>query len=135
MAERNIDDMEKALSGGGLEAAQNPREGSSDTPPVATVDSPHGTTPSPAAERARVTMHYPNGALLSQILQDVARWAQLNFVLEPGLDTAVRIFAPRPLTESAAYDVFLAALETVNLRALQTGHAVKIVPRFAGGQT
>jgi len=62
------------------------------------------------------------------VLRDVSRWSGYNFVMEPSLNTKIQIFAPRRLKFNEAYDVFLASLAVINLRAVQIGNVVKIVP-------
>ncbi|MEN9835061.1 MAG: hypothetical protein RL011_1254 [Pseudomonadota bacterium] len=97
---------------------------------------PHGSQPgtqvaAPAAPLRPVPvieMNYPDPTLLSIVLRDVSKWSGYNFVMEPTLNTKIQIFAPRRMLFNEAYDLFLASLAVVNLRAVQMGNVVKIVP-------
>lgn len=75
-----------------------------------------------------VDLNYPEPTLLSSVVKDVAKWSRLSFVMEPSVNTKIQIFAPRKLHPYEAYDLFLASLAVVSLRAVQQGNVVKIVP-------
>ena len=79
-------------------------------------------------ETATIDLNYPDPTLLSTVLRDVSRWSGYSFVLEPRLNAKIQIFAPRRLRPKEAYEVFLASLSVLNLRAVQVGQVVKIVP-------
>ena len=79
-------------------------------------------------EETLVEVNYPEPTLLTAIVKDVSRWSGHCFVMEPSLNTKLQIFAPRKMTQSDAYELFLASLSVVNLRAVQVGKVVKIVP-------
>lgn len=74
-----------------------------------------------------VDVNYPEPTALSLIVKDVARWSGQCFVMEPSLNAKLQIFAPRKLGRDDAYELFLASLSVVNLRAVQVGKIVKIV--------
>jgi hypothetical protein len=75
-----------------------------------------------------IELHYPKPTSLSTIIEDVAVWSEYNFVMEPGLNKALQIFAPRKLKKADAFNLFVASLETVGLRAVVVdGKVVKIV--------
>lgn len=74
-----------------------------------------------------VDLHYPEPTLLSIIVKDVAKWADLAFIMEPTVNSKIQIFAPRRLTQEEAYELFLASLSVVGLRAVRKGSIVKIV--------
>lgn len=82
----------------------------------------------PAPTPPLVELNYPEPTLLSIVIRDVARWSRMAFVMEPSVNTRIQIFSPRKMPPSEAYDLFLASLAVVSLRAVQTGHVVKIVP-------
>jgi len=75
-----------------------------------------------------VDLHYPEPTPLTQVVKDVAQWAELAFVMEPSANCKIQIFAPRKMTPDEAYEVFLASLSLVGLRAVRKGDIVKIVP-------
>ena len=110
MGERIIDHID------GLEAGTA-------EPTVAAPPAPQGLPPPPT-----VDVNYPEPTALSQILRDVAKWSGQCFVMEPSANVKLQIFAPAKLTKPKAYQLFLASLSVVNLRAVQVGDAVKIVP-------
>ena len=77
---------------------------------------------------ALVDVNYPEPTMLSAIVRDVSQWSGQCFVMEPSLNVKLQIFAPRRLVAADAYELFLASLSVVNLRAVQVGKVVKIVP-------
>jgi hypothetical protein len=76
---------------------------------------------------ANIDLNYPDPTALAAIIRDVSRWSGQAFVMEPNLNVKVQIFAPGKLTYNDAWDLFLASLSVVNLRAVQIGKVVKIV--------
>lgn len=89
-------------------------------------------TPDRAAEQPikilAIDVNYPDPTHLSQILRDVAKWSGFAFVMEPATNVRLQIFAPLKLPPHQAYELFLASLSVVGLRAVQIGKVVKIVP-------
>jgi hypothetical protein len=110
----NLDQVGDAGGSGGREPAVETRP---PAPPVRRDPPP-----------VQVELNYPEPTLLSVVIRDVARWSRLSFVMEPTVNTKIQIFAPRRMAPSEAYDLFLASLAVVNLRAVQMGQVVKIVP-------
>ena len=102
---------------------ENLEQAPSTEPPLTTA-----VTVMPRQVLANIELNYPDPTLLSMVLRDVSRWSNYNFVMEPSLNTKIQIFAPRRLKFNEAYDVFLASLAVINLRAVQIGNVVKIVP-------
>lgn len=84
--------------------------------------------PSDATPPAPVDVNYPEPTPLTVIIRDVARWSGLSFVMEPSVNAKLQIFAPRRLPTAEAYELVLASLSVVGLRAVQAGKIVKIVP-------
>ncbi len=80
------------------------------------------------APQPLVDINYPEPTPLSVIVRDVSRWSSQCFVMEPSVNAKLQIFAPHKLVKKDAYDLFLASLSVVNLRAVQIGKVVKIVP-------
>jgi len=75
-----------------------------------------------------VEINYPEPTALAIIIRDVSRWSGQAFVMEPNLNARIQIFAPHKMTHDDAWNLFLASLSVVNLRAVQIGKIVKIVP-------
>jgi hypothetical protein len=48
--------------------------------------------------------------------------------MEPATNVKIQIFAAEKLDVEAAWELFLASLSVVGLRAVQVGRVVKIVP-------
>jgi hypothetical protein len=125
VAERKIDDIDN-LSGLSQETRAKASAAAATSHPVhhfATL-----VAAEPVAPPAPVDINYPEPALLSTIVRDVAKWSGRNFVMEPGINTKLQIFAPRKLPPQKAYDLFITSLSVVGLRAVQVGEVVKIVP-------
>lgn len=109
MGERRVEDLEAV----------------GETPPSA----PEPAEKAPAVEVVpAVEFHYPDPTPLALVLKDVARWSGLNVVMEPSANVKIQVFAPRRLAPRQAWELFLASLSVVNLRAVQVGTVVKIVP-------
>ena len=90
-----------------------------------------GGEPAPPTEggqrSALVSVDYAEPTSLALILRDIAHWSGRAFVMEPNVQVRLQIFAPRELPPDEAYDIFLASLSVVGLRAVQVGQVVKIV--------
>lgn len=110
MSARNIDSLEQ------------PREAEATALPVT------GTAVAVPSAPVLADINYPDPTPLAQILRDVSKWSGVCFVLEPTGLIKLQIFAPHRLPVDAAYELFLASLSVVGLRAVQTGKIVKIVP-------
>lgn len=83
--------------------------------------------------KKEISIHYPKGIYISKILMEVSHWSEFNFVMDPGLNRELQIFAPRKMDKEEAFQVFIASLETIGLRALHMeGGIVKIVPMNFG---
>ena len=83
--------------------------------------------------KKEISVHYPRAVYISKILIEVSLWSEFNFVMDPGLNRELQIFAPRKMSKEEAFQVFIASLETIGLRALHMeGGIVKIVPMSFG---
>lgn len=84
-------------------------------------------------EKRDCEIHYPSPVFLSVIVEDVSEWSGYNFVMDPSLNRKMQIFAPRKMTKKEGFQLFVASLEAIGLRALQMdGSIVKIVPMLFG---
>ena len=115
MADSNIDDL----------AALEPTRVS--TPP-ADLPPPPPAQPVKTVVSHQVDINYPDPTLLSVIIKDVAKWSGHSFVMDPAVNVKLQIFSAHKMPAKDAYDLFLASLSVVNLRAVQIGAIVKIVP-------
>ncbi|NRA43646.1 MAG: hypothetical protein HRU09_01690 [Oligoflexales bacterium] len=83
--------------------------------------------------KKEISVHYPKAIHISKILIEVSLWSEYNFVMDPSLNRELQIFAPRKMSKDEAFQVFIASLETIGLRALHMeGGIVKIVPMNFG---
>lgn len=114
MAERKVAELDRFITGSGRGVATG-RD-------LADVSLKIPTAPDP------VDINYPDATALTSIVKDVATWSGRNFVMEPGINTKLQIFAPRKLAPQKAYDLFITSLSVVGLRAVQVGEVIKIVP-------
>lgn len=75
-----------------------------------------------------VSMNYPQTVSLQKLLNDASKWSGKKFIMDPTLNRDVQIFARGKLSEHDAFNLLLASIETVGLRAIPfTGGIVKIV--------
>lgn len=109
MSERRIEDLDGVSEGKAKDLPPPPK--------VVEAESP----------AAVVDINYPEPTALSMIVRDVSKWSGQCFVMEPSVNAKLQIFAPRKLSRGDAYELFLASLSVVNLRAVQVGKIVKIV--------
>lgn len=72
-------------------------------------------------EEPSVTMDFPRPTKLTDIITAISKWQKYTMIMEPRLDRTIQIFSPVPLTKDDAFKVFLAALQTVGLRAIFMG--------------
>ncbi|MFK7825700.1 MAG: hypothetical protein AB8G05_16225 [Oligoflexales bacterium] len=130
MGKRNIEDIDPSEEMGQLEPD-----------PDSWVNEPF-TTKKPASTetniipqpvKKEISIHYPKAIYISKILMEVSLWSEFNFVMDPALNRELQIFAPRKMNKEEAFQVFIASLETIGLRALHMeGGIVKIVPMNFG---
>jgi general secretion pathway protein D len=77
-----------------------------------------------------VSIDFPNGANLSDIIKTVGTWTGKNFVLAQGVagSSRISIISPEPVTKEEAYQAFLSALNISGFTTVETGSIVKILP-------
>jgi hypothetical protein len=114
VSDRNTSSLDRVAAGD-----EHPPAPSSPAPVIRTAEAPPGTL---------VDVNYPEPTPLATIVRDVAKWSGKCFVMEPSVHAKLQIFAPRRLGIEEGYDLFLASLSVVGLRAVQVGKVVKIVP-------
>lgn len=80
------------------------------------------------AKTVLVSVNYPTPTALNAIVKDVSEWSGECFAMEPSTNKKIQIFANKQLPPSEAYDLFIASLSVVGLRAVRVGPVIKIVP-------
>jgi hypothetical protein len=75
-----------------------------------------------------VSMNFPEPTYISDILKAMSQWSGRAFVLEPTHNRKMQIFSARLMPCEEAYLVFVGALSTVGLRAVESAGIIKIVP-------
>jgi general secretion pathway protein D len=76
-----------------------------------------------------VSIDFPNGVNLSDIIRTVGTWIGKNFILGQGVSGTVKIsiISPEPVTKEEAYQAFLSALNISGFTTVDTGKVVKIL--------
>lgn len=89
-------------------------------PPAASIS--HG--------KELVSIDFPNGVSLSDIIKTVGVWTGKNFVLGQGVSggAKISIISQEPVTKEEAYQAFLSALNISGFTTVETGKIVKILP-------
>lgn len=95
------------------------------------------STPAPLATPASsvphgqelVSIDFPNGVNLSDIIRTVGTWVGKNFILGQGVSGTVKIsiISPEPVTKEEAYQAFLSALNISGFTTVDTGKVIKIL--------
>ncbi|MES2614855.1 MAG: type II secretion system secretin GspD, partial [Bdellovibrionota bacterium] len=77
-----------------------------------------------------VSIDFPNGVNLSDIIKTVSMWTGKNFVLGQGVSggAKISIISQEPITKEEAYQAFLSALNISGFTTVETGKIVKILP-------
>lgn len=77
-----------------------------------------------------VSIDFPNGANLSDIIKTIGMWTNKNFVLAQGVagSSRISIISPEKVTKEEAYQAFLSALNISGFTTVDTGSVVKILP-------
>lgn len=77
-----------------------------------------------------VSIDFPNGVNLGDIIKTVGVWTGKNFVLGQGVSggSKISIISQDPVTKEEAYQAFLSALNISGFTTVETGKIVKILP-------
>ena len=91
------------------------------TPPLSAAV-PHG--------KELVSIDFPNGVNLSDIIKTIGTWTGKNFVLGQGVSggAKISIISQEPVTKEEAYQAFLSALNISGFTTVDAGKIVKILP-------
>ncbi|MBX9704254.1 MAG: type II secretion system secretin GspD [Silvanigrellaceae bacterium] len=76
-----------------------------------------------------VSLNFPEGIPLGDLIRTVALWTGKNLILSPAhLGSAqISIIIPNPITKEQAYQAFLSALNMSGFTAVESGNLVKIL--------
>lgn len=91
---------------------------------------PTAETEAPASIelKANISMNYPQPVALDVVLGEVAKWSVYSIVMEPKLNRPIQIFASHLMNADDAFNLLVASLETIGLRAIRLkGDVIKIV--------
>ena len=95
-------------------------------------DSPTKETPSDNVPHGLelVSIDFPNGVNLSDIIRTIGMWSGKNFVLGQGVSgsSKISIISQDLVTKEEAYQAFLSALNISGFTTVETGKIVKILP-------
>jgi general secretion pathway protein D len=105
---------------------------SADTPPA--TPSP-GTRQAPAATNGQVLFNF-QAVNIEAVVKTVSKLTGRNFILDPRVKGKITIISARPVSRTAAYQIFLSALKAQGFTAVSsTGGVTKIVPVGEGKQS
>lgn len=114
--------------------AQTAPAASKTVPTQPTNKTPASTKKAPADAiphgQELVSIDFPNGANLSDIIKTIGMWTNKNFVLAQGVagSSRISIISPEKVTKEEAYQAFLSALNISGFTTVDTGSVVKILP-------
>lgn len=78
---------------------------------------------------AMVYMNYPKLTTITKVVSDVARWSNYCIIVDPQVNEQIQIFCPDRLQVPEAFNLFIASLDTVNLKVINvSGRILKVVP-------
>jgi len=87
----------------------------------------------PQALARDVTLNFKD-ADIRAFIEFVAGFSGRNFLIDNRVKGKVTIISPTPVSDDAAYAIFLSVLEVNGFAAVQSGKVIKIVPRAEGKQ-
>ena len=81
-------------------------------------------------ESKTIDMNYPHPVKISSLVKAVSEWSEYCLIMEPSLDRAIQIFAPKKLSPKEAFDLFITSIDAVGLKAISVeDNIVKIVQK------
>ncbi|MDQ6986918.1 MAG: type II secretion system secretin GspD [Mariprofundaceae bacterium] len=87
----------------------------------------------PQALARDVTLNFKD-ADIRAFIEFVAGFSGRNFLIDNRVKGKVTIISPSPVSDDAAYAIFLSVLEVNGFAAVESGSVIKIVPRAEGKQ-
>jgi len=116
--------------------ASTPLQDAQQIPPAATPASkpapssngaPAGAAKAPALKPGEVLLNF-QAAEIQGVVKAVGQMTGRNFLLDPRVKGQITIISARPVTTTAAYQIFLSALKAQGFTAVEGIGATKIVP-------
>lgn len=99
---------------------------------VATAAERKGPPPADSIPHGKdlVSIDFPNGVSLNDVIKTVGIWSGKNFILGQGVsgNTKISIISSEKVTKEEAYQAFLSALNVAGFTTVETGKIVKILP-------
>jgi general secretion pathway protein D len=106
-----------------LQAAQQPAPAAAATG----TDTPSATTAAPAVRPGEVLLNF-QAAEIQAVIKAMSQMTGRNFLLDPRVKGQITIISARPVSMSAAYQIFLSALKAQGFTAVEGIGVVRIVP-------
>jgi general secretion pathway protein D len=116
--------------------ASTPLQAAQQIPPAATPaskpapssnEAPAGTAKAPALKPGEVLLNF-QAAEIQGVVKAVGQMTGRNFLLDPRVKGQITIISARPVTTTAAYQIFLSALKAQGFTAVEGIGVTKIVP-------
>jgi len=92
---------------------------------------PAGTSKAPALKPGEVLLNF-QAAEIQGVVKAVGQMTGRNFLLDPRVKGQITIISARPVTTTAAYQIFLSALKAQGFTAVEGIGAIRIVPTTEG---
>lgn len=97
-----------------------------------TAEERKGPPPAEAIPHGKdlVSIDFPNGVSLNDVIKTVGIWSGKNFILGQGVsgNTKISIISSERVTKEEAYQAFLSALNVAGFTTVETGKIVKVLP-------
>jgi len=92
---------------------------------------PAGASKAPALKPGEVLLNF-QAAEIQGVVKAVGQMTGRNFLLDPRVKGQITIISARPVTTTAAYQIFLSALKAQGFTAVEGIGAIRIVPTTEG---
>lgn len=80
-------------------------------------------------EKDLVSIHFPEQIDISNLIKAVSLWTGKQIMLDPSVKGQIQIIAPKKVHPEEAYQIFLSALNNLDLTTIETGKLIKIVKK------
>jgi general secretion pathway protein D len=114
--------------------ASTPLQAAQQVPPAALAqparpnpETPAGAPKAPALKPGEVLLNF-QAAEIQGVVKAVGQMTGRNFLLDPRVKGQITIISARPVTTTAAYQIFLSALKAQGFTAVEGIGAIRIVP-------
>ncbi|MEK7758060.1 MAG: secretin N-terminal domain-containing protein, partial [Pseudomonadota bacterium] len=110
-----------------LQAAQQMPPSAPAQPNRPNQEAPAGAPKTPALKPGEVLLNF-QAAEIQGVVKAVGQMTGRNFLLDPRVKGQITIISARPVTTTAAYQIFLSALKAQGFTAVEGIGAIRIVP-------